>query len=51
MTWESPNLSKGDVELITVALDEYVYITNDELPVTPQLNTLIYRLEEHLKKF
>jgi hypothetical protein len=51
MTWEPPKLSKGDVELLTIALDEYLYITNDELPVTPQLSNLLYRLEEHLKKF
>lgn len=51
MTWESPNLSKGDIELLTIALDEYLYITNDELPASPQLSKLLYRLEEHLKMF
>lgn len=51
MTWESPNLSKGDIELLTVALDEYLYSTNFEIPDMPKMEKLLHRLEDHLNKF
>lgn len=51
MSWESPNLSKGDIELLTVALDEYLYASNLEVPDMPKMEKLLNRLEDHLKKF
>jgi hypothetical protein len=50
MNWESPNISKGDVELIVVALDEYLY-TNDEVLERTKLERIIHRFEDHLSKF
>ena len=51
MTWETPNLSKGDVELLTIALDEYLYASNLEVPDMPKMQKLLHRLEDHLDKF
>ena len=36
MSWEFPNLSKGDIELLTIALDEYLYVSNLEIPDMPK---------------
>jgi hypothetical protein len=51
MTWETPNLSKGDVELLTIALDAYLYASNLEVPDMPKMEKLLHRLEDHLDKF
>ena len=51
MSWESPNLSKGDIELLTIALDEYLYASNLEVPDMPKIKKLLHRLEDHLDKF
>ena len=51
MSWESPKLSKGDVELLTIALDEYLYVSNLEVPDMPKLEKLLHRLEDYLNKF
>lgn len=51
MNWETPNLSKKDIQLITVALDEYLNVLNVEVVDRPKLNQLLYRLEYHLDKF
>lgn len=51
MIWESPNLSKGDVELLTIALDEYLYASNLEVPDMPKMEQLLHRLEDYLNKF
>jgi hypothetical protein len=51
MNWESPNLSKGDIELLTIALDEYLYASNLEVPDMPNMERLLQRLEDHLDKF
>jgi hypothetical protein len=51
MTWETPKLSKGDVELLTIALDEYLYVSNLEIPDIPKMEKLLHRLEDHLDKF
>lgn len=51
MTWETPKLSKGDVELITIALDEYLYASNLEIPDMPKMEKLLHRLEDYLDKF
>jgi hypothetical protein len=50
MSWESPNLSKGDIELLTIALDEYLYASNLEVPDMPKIEKLLHRLEDHLDK-
>lgn len=51
MTWETPNLSKGDVELLTIALDEYLYESGDGGFETTKIERLLAKLDEHLKKF
>ena len=51
MSWDSPNLSKGDIELLTIALDEYLYASNVEVPDMPKIEKLLHRLEDHLDKF
>jgi hypothetical protein len=51
MSWESPNLSKGDIELLTIALDEYLYASNLEIPDVPKMEKMLHRLEDHLDKF
>jgi hypothetical protein len=51
MNWDSPNLSKGDVELLTIALDEYLYVSNLEIPDMPKMEGLLHRLEDHLNKY
>lgn len=50
MTWESPNLSKGDIELLTIVLDEYLYIANDLIPEKPKIEKLLDRLNVYLKR-
>jgi len=50
MSWESPNLSKGDVELLTIALDEYLYVSNLEILERPTMERLLHRLEDYLAK-
>jgi len=51
MSWEPPNLSKGDVELLTIALDEYLYESATGGIETNRIERLLAKLDEHLKKF
>jgi hypothetical protein len=52
MSWESPNLSKGDIELLTITLDDYIfYAKQDGGPDTRDVERLLIRLEDHLDKF
>lgn len=51
MNWESPNLSRIDIELLTVALDEYLNVLNVEVVDRPKLNQLLHRMEYHLDKY
>jgi hypothetical protein len=51
MSWETPNLSKGDVELIVVALDEYLYNSDEEVLEKTKLERIVNRLDDHLSKF
>jgi hypothetical protein len=52
MSWESPNLSKGDIELLTIALDDYIfYAKRDGRSDTQDVERLLDRLEDHLDKF
>jgi hypothetical protein len=49
MNWESPNLSKSDIELLTVTLDDYIfYAKNDGVSDTEEVEKLLIRLEEYL---
>lgn len=51
MNWVSPNLSKGDIELLTVSLDDYIFYANQDGGVdTKEVESLLVRLEEHLQK-
>jgi hypothetical protein len=52
MSWESPKLSKNDIELLTVSLDDYIfYAKKDGGPDTKDVERLLIRLEDHLDKF
>jgi hypothetical protein len=52
MSWESPKLSKKDIELLTVSLDDYIfYAKQDGGPDTYEVERLLIRLEDHLNKF
>jgi hypothetical protein len=51
MSWESPNLSKGDVELLTVSLDDYIFYAKQENNSdTYDVERLLVRLEEYLQR-
>lgn len=51
MTWENPKLSKNDIELLTVTLDDYIfYAKNDGIFDTEEVQKLLIRLEEHLQR-
>ena len=51
MNWESPKLSKNDIEVITMSLDEYIYYSKqDGMDVQEEENILI-RLMKHLEKY
>ena len=52
MSWETPKLSKNDIELLTVSLDDYIfYAKQDGGPDTKDVERLLIRLEDHLDKF
>ena len=52
MSWESPKLSKRDIELLTVTLDDYIfYDKQDGGPDTREVERFLHRLEDHLSKF
>ena len=45
-------LSKRDIELLTVTLDDYIfYAKNDGGPDTGEVERFLHRLEDHLNKF
>lgn len=51
MSWESPKFGKNDIELITLALEDYIYYSKqDGLDVT-ETEKLLLRLNDHLQKF
>ena len=51
MSWESPKLSKRDIELLTVTLDDYIfYAKQDGGPDTGEVERFLHRLEDHLSK-
>ena len=50
MNWESPNLSKQDVELLTITLDDYIfYAKRDGVFDYNEVERLLLRLEDHLQ--
>lgn len=52
MNWESPNLSKGDVEKLTVILDDYIfYCEQDGDGYIQDAQKLVTRLGDHLSKY
>lgn len=49
MSWESPNFSKRDIELLAVTLDDYIfYAKQDRVPDTSEVEKLLLRLDNHL---
>jgi hypothetical protein len=51
MSWESPKLGKGDVELITLALDDYIYYSKQDGMDVLEAEKMLLRLNDHLQKF
>jgi hypothetical protein len=51
MTWNSPNLSKKDIEMITLSLDEYIYYSEQDRVDVYDFEKLLIRLNEHLQKY
>lgn len=52
MTWESPNLSKGDIEKLTIILDDYIfYCEKDGDGYIADAKRLSGRLNDHLDKY
>ena len=49
MTWVTPNLSKGDIEILTIALDEYLYEHADGGFESTRMERLLAKLDKHLK--
>ncbi len=52
MNWESPNLSKQDLELLTITLDDYIfYAKRDGVFDCSEVEKLLIRLEDHLQNY
>ena len=53
MSWESPKLSKRDIELLTVTLDDYIFYAKHSAygADTGEVERFLHRLEDHLNKF
>jgi hypothetical protein len=51
MSWESPKLSKIDIEVITVALDDYIYYSRQDGIDSQEAEKILMRLNDHLQKF
>jgi hypothetical protein len=52
MNWEFPKLSKGDVELLTISLDDYIfYAKQDGGADTYEVEKLLIRLNDHLQNY
>lgn len=51
MSWESPKLTKKDLELITVALDDYIYYSKEDGIDAQEVEKILMRLNSHLQKF
>ena len=53
MSWESPKLSKRDIELLTVTLDDYIFYAKRDGSTfdMEEVERFLHRLEDHLNKF
>jgi hypothetical protein len=51
MSWESPKLSKQDIELVTLALDDYIYYSKQDGIDVQETEKILLRLNDHLQKF
>lgn len=51
MSWESPKLAKNDIEVITLALDEYIYYSKQDGIDVNDAEKILIRLNDHLQKF
>jgi len=51
MNWESPNLSKQDLELLTITLDDYLYYAEKDGTDTIEVERILSRLNDHLQNY
>jgi len=51
MSWETPKLSKPDIEVITLALDDYIYYSKQDGIDVQEAEKMLLRLNDHLQKF
>ena len=51
MSWESPKLAKSDIEVITLALDEYIYYSKQDGIDFRDAEQILIRLNDHLQRF
>jgi hypothetical protein len=51
MNWESPKLSKQDIELITVTLDDYIFYAKQDGIEYQEVEKIFLRLNDHLQRF
>lgn len=49
MNWEIPKLSRQDIELLTITLDDYIYYAENDGIDALEVEKLLLRLEEHLQ--
>ena len=50
MTWDAPKLSKNDIEIITLALDDYIYYSKEDGMDVGEAERILLRLNDHLQK-
>lgn len=51
MKWESPKLSKIDVEMLTTILDDYIFYAKQDGLSVEEAEQILMRLDNHLQKF
>jgi hypothetical protein len=51
MNWEIPKLSKQDIELLTITLDDYMYYAEKDGIDTIEVEKLLIRLNDHLQNY
>jgi len=51
MSWEFPKLSKSDIEIITLSLDDYIYYSKQDGIDVQEAERILLRLNDHLQKF
>lgn len=50
MSWEFPKLAKCDIEIITLALDEYIYYSKQDGMDASEAEEILVRLTKHLQR-